>query len=90
MTQTIDPAANLAALIRSRQLSAEEFALWIRPSVFGCTGDVNGTGSHERDQFMLIHRQLVFPVGILLEIAIEPVRKILRHDGRGLAEVALR
>ena len=55
--------------------SGEEFALGIGPQVFACASDVNGTRRDERDEFMLVDRQLVDFVAVFVEFLRKPVRE---------------
>ena len=54
---------------------AEKLPPGVRPPILGCAGNINGPGSHQGDQLMLIKRELLFITIVFLEVSVEPVRK---------------
>ncbi len=69
-------------------MDREPFAALVRPEVFVRAGDVDGPRRDERDEFMLVERQLVFAIDVFSVIAAEPMLEGVLDDLQRLAEAA--
>ena len=69
-------------------LGGKELAARVGPAVFHGAGHVHRPRRDQRDQHVLIDRQVVLLAVVLVEVVAEPVRERLVDRGHGLAEDA--
>ena len=68
----------------------EELAARVGPGVVHGAGNVNRPRGNERNQHVLVHRQIVDAIGELFQIAAEPMGKDIDDGFQRLAETAAR
>lgn len=72
----------------SGEAGGEVFSCWVGPEVLGGTGDVERARGDEGEQVVLVDRETMFVLGVLGEVAAEPVGEGAGDDFDGFAEDA--